>query len=258
MDLNDYIVQRLQSKKILVMTHLIVGYPSIDANWRMLEVMGKVDVDMVELQMPFSEPIADGPTFARANQLALAQGISLSEYFGFMQRAAETFAFPLLMMGYYNTAFRLGHESFCARLRSAGAEGFILPDLPFEEYGDLGEHSDSHDLTPVMLITPTNSPERLQQVADRSKGFIYTVARRGVTGSRTQLDAGLVDFIERCRGATQLPLALGFGLRNGDDLKHLQGRVEMAIVGSALLETWENAGEAGYEDLLNNLSEGRD
>ena len=256
-DLTAYIRDRLVSREILLMTHVIAGYPSLEANWQMLEIMQEVGVDMVELQMPFSEPVADGPTFARANQLALRQGISLDQYFDFMRRATSTFNFPHLMMGYYNVAFRLGHAEFCARLGENGATGFILPDLPFEEYGDLFALSVARHLSPILLMTPTNTPARMRAIGQHSTGFVYAVARKGVTGRRTDLDYGLKSFVEGCRGATELPLALGFGLRRGDDLRRLQGAVEMAIVGSALLEVWEEGGEVGYRQFLTELAEGR-
>ena len=257
MDLTRYIHTALESKKILVMTHVIAGYPSLEVNWRMLEIMAEAGVDLVELQMPFSEPIADGPTFARANQRALEQGIRLEQYFSFLKRASDRFSFPHLMMGYYNTAFRMGHQSFCQRLRQSGADGFIVPDLPFEEYDDLDDYSRQFDLTPVLLMTPTNSAQRLKRIGERARGFVYAVARRGVTGAKTQLDDALIDFISDCRSSTQLPLALGFGLKSGEDVLALQGRVEIAIVGSALLECWEERGEEGYRALLQDLSRSR-
>ena len=244
-------------RAILLMTHLVVGFPSIEANWRMLEVMQEAEVDLVELQMPFSEPVADGPTFVRANQLALEAGLPVDEYFDFMARATAGFSFPHLMMGYYNTAYKLGHERFCERLSASGAAGFILPDLPFEEYGDLFEVSRDSGLSPVLLMTPTNRQERLAAIGELARGFVYAVARKGVTGEKTELEQGLYRFVERCRAATRLPLAVGFGLRQRQDVELLHGRVEIAIVGSALLDAWESSGEEGYRSLLMELAGGR-
>lgn len=258
MNLNAYIHQRLQSRKILVMTHVIAGFPSLEANWQMLELMDEAGVDLVELQMPFSEPVADGPIFARANQQALAQGLKLEQYFALMEKAAGTFSFPLLMVGYYNTVFRLGHAAFCDALRARGGVGFILPDLPVEEYGDLFDHSARCELSPVMLMAPTNDDARLAHLGRHAKGLVYTVARKGVTGSKTELEGEVYDFIARCRQATDQPLGLGFGLRQGKDVRQLQGKVEVAIVGSALLESWERDGREGYRKLLQELVAGRD
>jgi tryptophan synthase alpha chain len=255
--LQEYIRGGLKDKKILLMTHVIAGYPSLQANWRMLEIMAEVGVDMVELQMPFSEPVADGPTFALANQKALERGISLDQYFDLMQRSTARFDFPHLMMGYYNVVFRLGHQAFCRRLKGAGGAGYILPDLPIEEYGDLVKLSDEHQLEPVMLMTPTNTTARLQAIGLQARGLVYGVARKGVTGSRTDIQQQLYELIERWRQATPLPLALGFGLRQGEDLRRLQGKVEMGIVGSALLDTWEKHGETGYRALLEDLATSR-
>ena len=244
-------------RAILLMTHLVAGFPSLEANWRMLEIMQEVEVDLVELQMPFSEPVADGPTFVRANQLALKAGITVDEYFDFMARATASFSFPHLMMGYYNTAYKLGHERFCERLLASGAAGFILPDLPFEEYGDLFDLSRDSGLSPILLMTPTNRQERLAVIGERAGGFVYAVARKGVTGKKTELEQGLYGFVERCRAATRLPLAVGFGLRKREDVEFLHGRVEIAIVGSALLEAWEGGGEDAYRGLLKELAAGR-
>ena len=257
LNLEAEIRQRLGERRILLMTHLIVGYPSLEANWEMLEVMAEVGVDIVELQLPFSEPIADGPTFARANQIALERGIRTDAYFDFFRRAAGRFDFPHLMMGYYNVAFRMGHKNFCQQLSDSGGWGYILPDLPFEEYGDLFDCSRAHSVAPILLMTPTNTPERLAQIGGRSTGFVYVVARKGVTGRRTELDVQLDDFLEQCRTNTPLPLALGFGLQRGDDLRGLQGRVEMGIVGSALLDRWDADGLEGYRELLTELGAAR-
>jgi tryptophan synthase alpha chain len=128
--LESYIRQRLQRKKMLLMTHAVVGYPDLDANMRMLEAMQQADVDLVELQLPFSEPIADGPVFLRANQGALDAGMNWERYFQLMQRASRAFDFKVLMMGYYNSVFRMGHETFCNCLSENGGSGFIVADFP--------------------------------------------------------------------------------------------------------------------------------
>lgn len=257
--LQAYVQQRLASgeRQILLMTHLVVGYPSLDANRTMLKIMATNDVDLVELQMPFSEPVADGPIFVRANQEALAAGLRVDDYFEFFSEAGELCSFPRLFMGYYNTAFRLGHQTFCTRLAKAGAAGYILPDLPWEEYGDLGVTSERHQLESILLMTPTNTAERLQGLGARARGFVYAVARKGVTGEVTEFEADLYEFLDRCRGATDLPLALGFGLRDGEDLRKLHGRVEIGIVGSALLSAWEEGGERAYGALIESLATAR-
>jgi tryptophan synthase alpha chain len=248
--LETYIRERLQRKKLLLMTHAVVGYPSLEANMAMLEAMQRADADLVELQMPFSEPIADGPAFLRANQRALESGITWEQYFTFMQRAAARFDFKLLMMGYYNSVLRMGHETFCACLAEHGGNGFVLADLPPEEANDLYQQASTYQLAPIMLMTPTTPVSRLHQIAQHVRGFVYCVARKGVTGTRTTLDQSLEAFVARCRQATSVPLALGFGLQTGADLRHIQGLVDIGVVGTALLTTWEQGGAKQYDALL--------
>lgn len=254
MNLTDTIQERLKQKNILLMTHAVVGYPSLEDNWTMLEMMQEAGVDLVELQMPFTEPSADGPTFVKANQQALKNGVRRKDYFAFMKKATEAFDFPILMMSYYNPVFVMGHQAFCQQLKETGGDGFILPDLPVEEFGDLFQHSQSLDLSPILLCAPTNTPERLGEIASHGSGFLYCVARKGVTGAKTQLDQSL-GFISRCREVSKLPLALGFGLSSGEDIQQLHGKVEIAIVGSALLRSWQENGPQGYQHHLTGLVE---
>ena len=251
--LETYIRERMQRKKLLLMTHTVVGYPSLEANMAMLEAMQRADADLVELQMPFSEPIADGPMFLRANQRALESGITREQYFTFIQRAASRFDFKILMMGYYNSVLQMGHAPFCACLAESGGSGFILADLPPEEAGDLYQQAETYRLAPIMLMTPTTPMPRLQQLARHARGFVYGVARKGVTGVHTHLDQSLEAFVARCRQVTSLPLALGFGLQTGADLRHIRGLVDIGIVGTALLTAWEQGGAEQYAAFLQEL-----
>lgn len=268
MSLTNYLKKRLDpfckmdkdinnTRKILLMTHVVVGYPSLEENWKMLEAMSEADVDLVELQMPFSEPSADGPLFVKANQESLLKGMCWDLYFDMMKRSKECFDFPLIMMGYYNTAYSMGFSNYCNNIKQNGGTGFIIPDLPIEEYGDLFNHSRQHKLDPIMLCTPTNTDERLRKICDNGSGFIYCVARKGVTGKNTDVNKSTENFLKRCRTYTDLPLALGFGLSKAEDLHRLHGKVEIAIVGSALLRTWEAEGEKGYRKHLMSLANAR-
>ncbi len=258
MNLNEYINKRLKKHKILLMTHAVVGYPSLEDNWKMLEMMGEADVDLVELQMPFSEPSADGPLFVKANQDALRNGVRRKDFFELMRRASERFNFPVLMMNYCNTAFSMGFESYCSKIRLNGGKGFIIPDLPIEEFRELFVLSREQELDPIMLCTPTNTDERLQKICENGSGFIYCVARKGVTGKNTKLGRQARDYLRKCRKYSNLALALGFGLSKPEDLRHLHGIADIAIVGSALLKTWEALGEFGYRKHLISLADARD
>jgi len=170
-----------------------------------------------------------------------------------MRRAARAFSFRLLFMGYYNNVFRLGHEIFCRRLAEAGGHGFIIADLPPDQCEELNACARQYDLDPIHMMTPVNKPERLEEIAREAAGFVYCVARKGVTGRATALDAGLKDYIARCRAATRLPLGMGFGIRTPDDVRQLKGMVDLAIVGTACLDVWERDGRDGYLKFLQSL-----
>jgi len=256
MQLTDYLRERRARKPVLVMTHVVCGYPSFEANWRELEIMAEFDVDLVELQFPFSEPSADGPLFVKANQESLARGTTVDQCLEFMSRAAAHFPFRLLMMGYYNTAFKMGHRTFVDRLIEAGACGFILPDLPVEEAGELHALAAEDELAPIMLMTPTNSDERLALLARAARGFVYAVARRGVTGSSTRMDEELAAFIRRCRAVTDLPLGVGFGVSSREDLAFIARHADIAIIGTAALRAWESGGEEGLRAFFRDLGLG--
>jgi tryptophan synthase alpha chain len=246
--------ERLAHKRLLLMTHAVVGYPSLEASWAMLEATDAAGVDLVELQLPFSEPIADGPAFVRANQAAIEAGIAWDAYFDLMARAAKQFRFPLLFMGYYNSVFRMEPERFCARLAEAGIRGFILADLPPEEAGELNAKARARALDPILIMTPTSSPARLAEIGRQASGFVYCTARKGVTGRRTDLSNGVGAFLERCRAATALPLGLGFGIKSAADVRELRDRADIAIVGTACLEVWEAHGAHGYRQFLKTLA----
>jgi tryptophan synthase alpha chain len=246
--------RRLDGKPLLLMTHLVVGYPSLDANTAMLEAMGNAGVDLVELQLPFSEPIADGPYFVKANQEAIRAGTAWHQYFDFAARAAARFDFPIVFMGYYNSVFRMGPQRFCANLADAGMRGFIIPDLPLEEAAELDAMARARDLDQILIMSPTNTPARLAEIGRHASGFVYCTARRGVTGRKTDLSEGVAAFMNRCRAATSVPLGLGFGIGTPADVRAVRGLADMAIVGTAGLKAWEKLGPEGYAAYLKELA----
>jgi tryptophan synthase alpha chain len=251
--LESYLRQRLAQKPLLFMTHVVVGYPSLEANWAMLEAMEAAGVDLVELQLPFSEPIADGPTFVKANHDAIQAGTNWRAYFDLAARAVSRFSFPIVFMGYYNSVFRMGTERFCTRLSETGMRGFIIPDLPPQEAAELTAAACARELDPILIMTPTNSPARLAEIGRQASGFVYCAARTGVTGRQTDLSHGVAAFLQRCRTATSLPLGLGFGIKTTADVRQVRGLADIAIIGTAGLEMWEQQGADGYRQFLKAL-----
>ena len=253
MGLEAFIAERKQSKDLLVMAHVVCGYPSFAENLQELEIMAEAGVDLVELQFPFSEPSADGPLFVRANEQSLKAGTSVDQCFDFMRQVSARFPFKVLMMGYYNTVFKMGEDVFVQRLKDAGGVGYILPDLPVEEAGNLHALSAEAGIEPIILMTPTSSDKRLAQLGAASRGMVYAVARKGVTGSKTNMGDDVVALIDRCRQHTNVPVGVGFGISSKADMDFLRGSADLAIVGTAALKTWEQSGAQGLRDFFTEL-----
>ena len=253
MSLANYIVEKRKKKDILIMAHVVCGYPSFEDNMQALQVMQSAGVDLVELQFPFSEPSADGPLFAQANEESLKSGTTIDQCFDFMKQATELFSFKILMMGYYNTVFKMGEEEFLRRLASAGGVGYILPDLPLEEAQNLNSMAIEEDISPIVLMTPTSSDERLVKLGAASRGMVYVVARKGVTGSKTIIGDNVLKLVEKCRKYTDVPIAVGFGISGREDVDALRGHADVAIVGSAALRTWQQYGVSGLNNLFSSL-----
>lgn len=253
MGLQSFIAERKKEKDLLVMAHVVCGYPSFEDNLKELEIMADAGVDIVELQFPFSEPSADGPLFVHANEQSLKSGTTVDQCFELMAEVSARFPFKVLMMGYYNTAFKMGEEVFIQRLKAAGGVGFILPDLPIEEAANLHALADKAGVEPIILMTPTSSDKRLAQLGSASRGMVYTVARKGVTGSKTNMGDDVVALIKRCREHTDVPIGVGFGISSKQDMDFLRGHADMAIIGTAALKIWEQSGAEGLRAFFKEM-----
>jgi tryptophan synthase alpha chain len=251
--LEEHIRKAVQEKGLALMGHIVCGYPSFEANWEILEEMESAGVDVVEMQFPFSEPIADGPLFLAANQESLSKGTILDGCFDLMQKASGQFSFKVLMMGYYNTVFKKGEEEFCRRMQDTGGSGLIIPDLPIDEADTLLDYCSQYNLSFIRLVAPTNKPERIKQILSNASGFIYAVARKGVTGAQTEFSEDMERYLSLLRENSQVPIAVGFGISQKSDLDYLRGKVEMAVVGTALLKTYLADGRKGLNQFFQQL-----
>lgn len=251
--LEQYLKDRRQKQEILLMTHIVLGHPHFDTSLRLVESMVAAGVDLIELQIPFSEPIADGPVILRANQEALNAGSSVEKCFDVASEVARRFDIPFLFMSYYNVLFRRGVTSFVTRMQEAGLRGAIVPDLPPEEAGEYLSAMQENLLSPIFIYSPNTTDERLKKIAEYAGGFIYCVARKGVTGSSTAFSMDLAGYLERARAATSLPLAVGFGVKDKADVDFLRGKADIAVVGSETLRALERGGLAAVGPFLSGL-----
>jgi tryptophan synthase alpha chain len=219
------------------MPYFTLGYPDIASSEAVVRAIAAAGADLIELGVPFSDPLADGPTIQHSTQVALEQGMTLARGLALTSRLrAAGVAQPLLLMGYVNPILAYGVSRYVADAEAAGADGFIVPDLPPEEAGELEAACRAHGLALIFLLAPTSTPERIAAVVSHATGFVYLVSQAGVTGARDQLPPDLATFVGRGRGATNLPLAVGFGIATPEHATAVGGLADGVIVGSALIK----------------------
>jgi tryptophan synthase alpha chain len=241
-------------KEILLMTHLVSGYPSFEENRKLITQMVDAGVEMMELQIPFSEPTSDGPVILKANDEALKRGTTVSACFQFAKEICAIYPDVMfLFMTYYNIMLSRGIAQFVSSAKQFGIQGLIIPDLPPEEGDTYLEMCCQYEIDPIFIFTPTNTLERLQQLAKVSKGFVYCVGRRGVTGMKTTFTDELQERIQLYKSITDLPIALGFGVREKADIDFLKGKVDIAVIGTQILRIQEEHGTTAVGTFLKGL-----
>ncbi len=253
MPFDAYLKKRMTGKDILLMTHIVLGYPSWETCHQVIEAMVEAGVDLMELQIPFSEPMADGPVILHANRQALENGVTVQACLNFAQAVTRRFYIPFFIMSYYNILFRYEVERFAQALAERNFRGTIVPDLPPEEGPEYLDVMKKYGLTPVLFFSPTTPESRMQYIASLGKGFIYCLSRKGVTGADTTFSTDLSGYLARCRQATSLPLALGFGVKNKGDIDFLKGKVDIAVIGSQTIRIVENQGSGAVGDFIRSL-----
>jgi tryptophan synthase alpha chain len=217
---------------------ITAGYPDPQDFIATLKAVAEVG-DVVEVGIPFSDPMADGMTIQRSSFEALRKGVSLKWIFDQLDGAAGDIDAPLVMMSYLNPLLAFGYEALAERAKAAGVCGFIVPDLPFEESADIREALEAQGLGLVQLVTPATPDARLRTLCDASRGFVYAVTITGITGGDTALPADLADYLDKVSGISQLPVCAGFGIREARDVANVGAHAAGAIVGSALVEILE-------------------
>jgi tryptophan synthase alpha chain len=242
--------ERLRAaRRTALMPYLMIGFPERESTLELVPALERAGADLLELGMPFSDPLADGATIQRAGQRALHNGVNLPfclDTVATLRRKGVQA--PLLLMGYYNPLLRYGVRRACADLATAGGDGWIVPDVPPEEALELHREATAHSLDLIMFVAPTTPDDRIAHIASLSSGFMYCVSITGVTGKRDTLWTGLGDFLGRVRQQTDLPLVVGFGISTAAHVAQVGSVADGAIVGSALINHIEQAAPAQMVD----------
>ncbi|MBD3238883.1 MAG: tryptophan synthase subunit alpha [Candidatus Moranbacteria bacterium] len=249
-------LQKIKKENRLgIMTHIVAGYPSLQKSEKLLLTMAEAGVDFIEMQIPFSDPMADGPTIMKANKVALNNKTKIKDALDLMSKLTKKIDIPLLFMGYFNTIYNYGLEKFCLDANQAGCSGLIFPDIPLDEEQQENyiEIVRKNDLIDIRLLSPASTQDRIKKNARLAKGFVYFVARKGVTGSEKSLDKSLEKNLNKIKKHLKTPIAVGFGISEKAHLNALKGKAEIAVIGSALLNQYNDKGITGVKNFLKKI-----
>jgi tryptophan synthase alpha chain len=239
--------------KIGLIGHTIINYPSMVQAQEAVATMVNEGVALIELQIPFSEPVADGPLFMRANHEAIAAGVTVQDCFNFMHEMSTQYKIPFVFMSYTNIIYKQGYAAFAKRAAEAGAKGVIVADLSLDNAPEYLAACAEQGLAAIQVIPPNVSEERLSKLAHASQGFVYAVARSGVTGTQTQFSQFFPAFLQRLRQHTDLPIAVGFGVTSADDVRFLKSYADYAVVGSQALRILQEQGISKLQQFWHEL-----
>ncbi len=242
---------RQDGRKVLI-PYIMAGDPDLDTSVELVKALDAAGADLIELGIPFSDPIADGPVILRAAMRALTGDTSLSQVIDTVRKLREHTQIPIVFMSYYNPIFVYGEDAFCRDAVAAGVDGVIVPDLPPEEADGLIKAARNHDLATIFLLAPTSNPKRIKKVCGKSTGFIYYVSLTGITGAKLTDFGDVTQRIQAIRSTTHKPVAVGFGISNAEQARTVGAAADGVIVGSALVRIIEEKidSDASREELL--------
>lgn len=232
-----------REKRLGIMTHIVIGYPNLEESKKLIRLMISLGVDFIELQIPFSDPMADGPTIMIANKQSLDNGIRVKDAFDVMRELSKESDTPLLFMGYFNSIFNYSVEKFFYDASKAGCSGVIFPDIPLEEESNehFIEYAEKYHLDHIRVLSPASTAGRIKKNAEVANGFLYFVGRKGTTGKKDALDRKLAENLKKIKKHIKIPIAVGFGISKIEHIKALSGKAEVVVIGSAVLDKYRNA-----------------
>lgn len=242
-EVNNSITRLFEDKQAdakIMSLFITAGYPDLDSTVDLILGMDKNGADMIELGMPFSDPLADGPTIQYSSNKAIENGITMERIFEMVRKVKEQSEIPIILMGYVNPVLRFGVEKFCEQASASGVDGLIIPDLPVEESGVIDTEAAEHGLPVIYLVAPNTTDERMKIIDQKSNGFVYCVSVTGVTGARDgeEVSRSVNRFIERVKkNITRCPKMVGFGIKSFEDAQLIAKDMDGFIVGSALIES---------------------
>lgn len=239
---NEKLLAIFQKDRAACMPYYTLGYPDMETSLKVIQACAKNGADLIEVGIPFSDPLADGPTIQHSTQVALKNGTTLTSCLAGVKTLRQRgVTIPLVLMGYFNPILAYGLDQFVADAFSAQANGFIIPDLPPDEASDFQKMCRQRGMAINYLLAPNSPEERIKLVTDRTTGFVYLVSITGITGARQELPQDLQEFAARVRAFTDKPVAIGFGISTPDQARQVGKIADGVIIGSALIKSVEDA-----------------
>nr|WP_202534551.1 tryptophan synthase subunit alpha [Streptomyces sp. SID4923] len=259
--LNSTLAATRAENRAALIAYLPAGFPTVDGGIEAVKAAVAGGADVIEVGLPHSDPVLDGPVIQTADDIALRGGVRIADVMRTVREAHEATGAPILVMTYWNPIDRYGVERFTAELAEAGGAGCILPDLPVQESALWREHAERHGLATVFVVAPSSKDERIATITDAGSGFVYAASLMGVTGTRASVGAQAQDLVRRTRATTEMPVCVGLGVSDAAQAAEVAGFADGVIVGSAFVKCMldapdEAAGLAGVRSLAADLAEG--
>ena len=250
----------IKLSKNKLMTHIVAGYPDFTANFKLMQTMERVGVSMIEVQIPHSDPLADGPTIMQANQNSLERGTTVEDCFSFLKKVTSSLSIPILLMSYYNILYKRGVDSFLKQCQSAGVSALIVPDIPYDEQREnFFAKVRCYDLVAIPVVSPHTSEKRCAKIVEIVKeqgGFIYMTLKIGITGTGKNAEASQrnLEYIKSFKQKfPEVIIAVGFGISSKVDLEPLKGLADLLVVGSQVIRLTHEGGEKKVAEFLKDL-----
>ncbi len=240
--------EKLSKGERVIIPYITAGFPSLTILTDLINVAERAGCGMIEVGIPFSDPVADGPTIQYSSQKALEKGVNLEKVLFLLRKSP--FNIPVILMGYYNPFYQFGLDKLIKEAKKAGVRGFIIPDLPLEESGEWVNKCRDYEIDTIFLVAPNTSLERVRRISSLSSGFLYCVSVTGITGAREKLPSYLENYLRNLRKETSLPRAVGFGISSPEHIKMLYPYAEGMIVGSAIINIIKGSPE---NSVINNV-----
>lgn len=243
----------MQTGNKALITYISAGDPDLDTTRELVLAMAANGADIIELGIPYSDPVADGPVIQQASLRALQHGVTIEAIFGLVASLRQDTQIPLVLMAYYNSLLQYGIDKFVSTCAAVGVDGLIIPDLPLEESEELRQQANAQGIDVILLVAPTTPTERIARIAEASRGFLYCVSVAGVTGMQKTVDSSLQDFLRTVRSQSNIPLAVGFGISTPEQAVAVAALADGVIVGSAVITVMEQY--LGTDLIVNKVGE---